>query len=87
MIKFDRVTGYQYENLFNRLATMHMLELEDYLVFPKAVLLETSNTVHIITPKMTSLHEFIHYRDPMAMDAEDRLVNTLTPYFKLEIAF
>ena len=65
-----------------------MLQFEKYLVFPKAIILDTENTFHIVMPKKTSLYEILHSKVPNQLRLFDDQTegSILSPYLKLQIA-
>ena len=60
VMKFERITSYQFEGYFGELARIHMLKLTKAIVFPKAVLMDESNTIHLFAEKRVSLYECLH---------------------------
>lgn len=55
-MKFDRISSYQFEDYFSELARIFKLKLARYIVNPKAVTMDTNNTIFIIQPLLTSLY-------------------------------
>lgn len=60
VMKFERITSYQFEGYFSELARIHMLKLTKHVIFPRAVLMDETNTIHLFASRKTSLFEWLH---------------------------
>jgi hypothetical protein len=75
VMKFERITSYQFEGYFSELSRLHMLKLTKSVIFPRAVLMDQSNTIHLFSERRLSLYEWLHVQEMSELSS--------SPYTKL----
>ena len=61
VMKYDRISSYQIEAFFVELARIHLYKLQQYIVVPLGIHVNSSNMeISVVMPELVSLHDMIH---------------------------